>query len=693
MPSSPEKLLNNGLALHRSGQLDAARDCYQQVLVDEPSHADALHLLGVVACQQGDHDEAIRLIGRAIALQADQPAYHSNLGNALQQLGRLQDAVASYHRAIGLQTDFADAYSNLGHTLRKLGRLDEAIGAFQQAMHWKPGYGDACNGLGSTLRALGRLGEAEKCFRTAISWQPNFTAGFTNLGNTLRDLGRPDEAIECYRQALVLKPEESEILSSLGNTCREDGRNDEAIEAYEHAARQEPNNLIRRLQADMLCPTVFPDVKAMEAFRNGLLDRLDKSHYKTPKLRMDHIQRVGGEPPRNLQFHGRDDRPVREAYASLFAESFPTFDLPPPKERPRVGFIVTATHERAFLRSMAGIVQRLPGDAYDVEVICHAEGAARIRGGIDCNELKITVIPASFEPAARAIAERACDVLYFWEIGTDAVNYFLPFVRLAPVQCTSWGIQVTSGIPTVDYYLSSDLTEPGGAAQHYSEQLLLMRGMPSYQRRLRGPTMTRDRASFGLSDTRHVYLCPQQLGKFHPDFDRLLAAILHRDSQGVVVVPQGRSAPDAQRLRQRWQTTIPDVEERILFVPSQRGDDYTSLLLASDVLLDPLHFGGVNTTYDALSLGKAVVTCPGEFQRGRFTLGCYRRMDYLQCVAKDHDHYVEIAISLASDPKYRSTVESELLRRSDVLFDDQQAVDEHHRCFVKLVDIARQRAV
>jgi len=484
--SSPAQSFNEGLAHHQTGRLDAARDCYQQVLGVEPNHADALHLLGVVACQQGNNTEAIDLIQRAIVVQANQPAYHSNLGNAFQQLGRLEEAVAAYREAIRLQPDFADAFSNLGQALRKLGRLEEAYGFFQQAMQLKPGYVDACNGLGSILRALGRLSEAENCFRTAVTWQPQFAIGFTNLGNTLRDLGRAEEAIESFQQALDLQGDSADILAMLGNTCREDGRNDEATDAYRRAAQLEPDNLLRRLQAETICPTVFSDPKAIEAFRQRLLDRINQLRGQSSELRLDHIRRVGGEPPLNLQFHGRDDRPLREAYASLFAESFPAFNLQPPKGKPRIGFIVTALHERAFLRSMANVIQRLPSDAYDIEVLCDADGAARIQDGIGRDDVAARAIPAEFEPAVHAIAKRQCDVLYYWEVGTDATNYFLPFVRLAPVQCTSWGIQVTSGIPTMDYYLSSDLIEPEDATAHYSEKLVMMRAMPSYQSRLKG---------------------------------------------------------------------------------------------------------------------------------------------------------------------------------------------------------------
>lgn len=687
--SSAAQLLNEGLAHHQAGRLDQARASYQQALQMDGSQPDTLHLLGVVACQQGDNDEAVKLMGRAIALQPNQPEYRSNLGNAYQQLGRLEEAVASYREAIRLQPAFADAYSNLGHALRKLGRLDEAIGYFQQAMQLKPGYVDACNGLGSTLRSLGRLGEAETCYRTAVAWHPQYANGYTNLANTLRDLGRTDEAIECFRQSLVIRPNSPEVLTSLGNTCREDGRYDEAAEAYSQAAELEPKSLLRRLQAETLCPTVFATNDAIDAFRNGLLERLTRLRDVPLEMPLERIRRVGGEPPLNLQFHGRNDRELREAYAGLFEGKFPSFDLPARREKPRIGLVVTATHERAFLRSMAGVIERLPSDDYDLEVICHGDGAPRIRAGIERKTLATTIIPTEFELAAGVIAARAYDVLYYWEVGTDAVNYFLPFMRLAPVQCTSWGIQLTSGIPTMDYYLGSELVEPEDAAEHYSEKLLLMKGMPSYQTRLPRPAVYKSREDLGLPEDKHVYLCPQQLGKFHPDFDPLLAGILRQDPRGIVAVTEGRSAREAALLRQRWQTTIPDVESRIIFVPSQRGDDYASLLLSSDVLLDPLHFGGVNTTYDALSLGKAVVTLPGRFQRGRFTLGCYRRMNYPECVASDPDSYSRLVVKLASDSEYRNQVESEIMWPSGTLFEDDLAVEEHHRCFMQLIEIAR----
>src|SRR5688572_3013500 len=149
----------------------------------------------------------------------------------------------------------------------------------------------------------------------------------------------------------------------------------------------------------------------------------------------------------------------------------------------------------------------------------------------------LTCVPISrdFHQAADAIRAAHCAVLYFWEIGTDATNYFLPFLQLAPVQCSSWGVQVTSGIPRVRYYLGSELVEPENAAEHYSEELVLSPSLLTYQIPPQLPSPSKLRSDFGFTTRQRLYVCAQQLGKFHPDFDQLIAEILRRDGDGYFV--------------------------------------------------------------------------------------------------------------------------------------------------------------
>jgi predicted O-linked N-acetylglucosamine transferase (SPINDLY family) len=339
---------------------------------------------------------------------------------------------------------------------------------------------------------------------------------------------------------------------------------------------------------------------------------------------------------------------------------------------------------------MGGVVERMAPGLFELTVVCPNDSRETIRSGVRSPSVGILGFQGRFDQVVRTIRDARFDLLYFWEIGTDPTNYFLPFFRLAPVQCTSWGIQVTSGIPQMDYYLSSALVEPDDAADHYSEGLVLATTLLTWQERLSPPPSPKGREAFGLRPDRHVYLCAQHLGKFHPDFDPLLGAILRQDAEGLVVITEDQFGQAAPRLRSRLARTLPDVADRVVFLPFQGGADYLGLIANADVLLDPLHFGGVNSTYDGFSLNKPIVTLPGQFHRARYTLGCYKKMGISECVASDAQQYVQIAVALGTDAAFRAEVAEKVRRSSPVLFEDLEAVREHQRLFRLLLDGARQ---
>src|SRR5262249_27370718 len=62
-------------------------------------------------------------------------------------------------------------------------------------------------------------------------------------------------------------------------------------------------------------------------------------------------------------------------------------------------------------------------------------------------------------------------VLIYPEVGMDPASAHLASQRLAAVQCSSFGHPVTSGFPTIDYYLSSELMEPLDGDLQYTEEL------------------------------------------------------------------------------------------------------------------------------------------------------------------------------------------------------------------------------
>ncbi|HEY1878062.1 MAG TPA: tetratricopeptide repeat protein, partial [Rhizomicrobium sp.] len=86
-------MLTEAVRLHQAGQLEQAAGLYRKVLTAHPDSADALHLLGMVALQQGQAKTAAELIRKAIALHDREAAYHFHLALALQTLNDMQGAV------------------------------------------------------------------------------------------------------------------------------------------------------------------------------------------------------------------------------------------------------------------------------------------------------------------------------------------------------------------------------------------------------------------------------------------------------------------------------------------------------------------------------------------------------------------------------------------------------------------------
>jgi tetratricopeptide (TPR) repeat protein len=251
-----QDVLTSAIELHQTGQLRSAGQLYRQVLAREQQNADALHLLGVLHHQQGDHSYAVELISKAIALRPTVPAFHANLAEAYRAQGQFLRAVGCCRTALCLWPDYPEALCNLGLALQGLGRPDDAIEQFQHALQLRPDFAAGHNGLGTALREKGQLDEALDHFRHAVKNDPRLAMAHSNLGQLLLERGKADEALPHCQEAVRLEPDLAAAHNNLGNVLRALNRLVDARAAYSEALRLDPDlarahaNLGRTLQQE-----------------------------------------------------------------------------------------------------------------------------------------------------------------------------------------------------------------------------------------------------------------------------------------------------------------------------------------------------------------------------------------------------------------------------------------------------------
>jgi tetratricopeptide (TPR) repeat protein len=236
-----QDLLTTAIEMHRLGQLGPAAQLYERVLSQQKENAEALHLLGVIRHQQGDHARAVELIGRAVALRPNAFLFHTNLAEVYRAMGDFERAAGCCRTALRLRPDYPEALCNLGAALVGLGRQAEAIEQLRRALELKPNFATAHNNLGTALREEGQPDEALAHFRRAVELDPVYAPAQSNLGQLLLDRGQAQEALPHCQEAVRLQPKTAAMHHNLGNALRVLEQFVEARAAYLEALRLDPN--------------------------------------------------------------------------------------------------------------------------------------------------------------------------------------------------------------------------------------------------------------------------------------------------------------------------------------------------------------------------------------------------------------------------------------------------------------------
>ena len=589
-------------------------------LPDDAGLRDAL-LAACAAAGQGG-ESAARALSRLIRKRnPQQPLTYALLGALLERAGKDADARESYAAARRL-----DAGGSLALHLLNRGR------------HYLN---------------LNAAAQAERCLLLAHRLQPGAAAPLEMLGFAAYVSGDTESARTWYDRALVCAtPEEAGAIAI--------------------------NRLINTI------PQIAGSAQAIDASRERFAQDLDALQGDPPVL-VDPLAQVN-RTAFFLTFQGRDDRELNVRLAELFLRACPALGhvaahaagpLAVSGRKPRVGFVSMNLGRQSvgvWYRSLVRLI--IESERFDCVLFTSGPdldgplaAAAALR---DCH----VRLDGTLEQARARIGAATLDLLIHTDVGMHPFPYFLAFSRLAPVQALLVGHPDTSGIPALDYFVSNVFQDSAAAQIHYSERLVRLSRIPVLVEAIAPPASPLARHALGLADGMRYYLCPMMLQKMHPDFDSAIAAILRRDPQGELILFADRERPLWQtRLEDRFAGAMPDVADRIVFRPFARLEEFRSLLIEADCVLDPFHFSGGVTTHTALALGVPVITLGGELFRASMTAGIYAQAGIADCVATSREQYVELALGFAADRERRARVRAKIIAGHARIFDTRDAAE------------------
>lgn len=521
---------------------------------------------------------------------------------------------------------------------------------------------DAAHSEGNVMKAMDLL-------QQALLMNPKSPDLLNRIGNLFQDAGNQDAALEYYQRAVQANPDHAAAHQNLGVLWTVNNQPQRALSHFE-LAQKSASNPVNFVLAAKVLPVVYDSVEQMSYWRA-------RYNACTQALVADGVQvdtfNTLADTSFYLAYHGENDREIMANLGKVYrgVECPEAKRGRRPKSRKiRVGFVSAYFRDHTIGRLNLGRIRGLSRDSFEVVVIALNRSSDAMADSFRAAADQYLSLPRHVAIARRKIAELELDILVFADIGMDAMTQSLCYSRMAPIQAATWGHPDTSGSPAIDYFVSSELAEAADAHTHYTEQLECLPNLGVYYERpkLSGPKRTRE--SFGLSPTKHMYLCPQTSFKFHPLFDEALHGILESDSEGELVVLEGRVEAWTEALKRRWERVLPDGLSRVKFLKPQPQPDFLQLLASADVVLDPYPFCGGNTSYEAFAVGAPLVTYPGQYLRGRLTASMYQRMGLDSLVVGNAKQYIDAAVALGTDLDHNSAVRKSLASQAGILFEN-----------------------
>lgn len=705
-PTSPEKRLQEAVALQAQGQPLRAKQICESVLAQFPRHPMALHVLAILEAQHGSPIRALELINEAIAQAPASANFFNTRGVILQTLQRFEEALASFDRANELVGGHPQMQFNRGVVLHAMARFDEAVHSYDKALAGDPANPQIHNNRGNALQAMGRYEEAVAAYDRALAAAPNFPVALSNRGGALQALGRMQEALELFERVIALDPSDLNALYNRANILVELGRPAEALTALDAALRSNPQFKAAILKrADVMQDLNRPD-EAMAGYRallssaperaedRALLDRaaVELVWCQRKTCSWADLETTQAAARRSLQMGS----PVSSPFLSLCLFDDPEMQLNyaqrhwrelrragvSPLTRPhaqqgriRIGYLSGDFGDHATSFLLAGMLEAHDRSAFETIGYSYGpddRGVMRSRMS-KAVERFVDGRTMTDDELARRIADDGVDILVDLKGYTRGQRSGVLAFRPAPICAQYLGYPGTMGSPAVDYIFADPFLIRPQDERYFSEAVVRL--PDTYQanddtRVIAATTLTR--AAVGLPEDAFVYCAFNRQYKITPEVLDVWARILRAVPKGVLwFVSENASAEANLRSEASARGIDP---RRLVFSPQAPHAEHLARHRLADLFLDTWPVCAHTTASDALWAGLPMITLPGRSFISRVGGSVLTAIGMPELIASNAAAYEALAIAMAEKPDELKRVREKLAehRRSAALFDTKR---------------------
>jgi predicted O-linked N-acetylglucosamine transferase (SPINDLY family) len=602
------------IALFNAGHYADLESNARALLEQLPNSGFVWKVLGLSLKMQGK--DALQAMQKAAKLLPNDAEAHSNLGNALNELGQFEDAVASFRRALALKPDYAEAHSNLGNALKDLGQFDAAVASYGRALKLKPDLPEVHYNLGNALQALKKSDDAVASYRRALALRPDYADAYSNLGISLQELGQLEDAAASYRKALTFPSEFAEVQHlNLGNTLKDLGRIDEATASYRRAL------------------TVKPDF--VEA-HSSLLFTQNYRHDRSAVDLLADARRFGDLVAAQA--------PAHQAWQNA----------PEPEKCLRVGLVSGDLRNHPVGFFLQGVLAALASQsAGRLQLVAYTTQSGsdalteRIR---NCCHGWHSAVGLSDERLAQKIRDDGIDILLDLS-GHTAHNRLPMFARKpAPVQASWLGYFATTGVAAIDYLIADPWTLPQTEEIYFTEKIWRL---PETRLCFTPPEVDLDLDVSPLPALANGYVtfgCFNNLAKMNDQVVAVWAKVLQSTPHSKLFL----KAAQLNEVSMQQNTVARFVAHgidpaRLMIEGAEPREKYLAAYGRVDIALDPFPYPGGTTTVEGLWMGVPAVTLAGTCFLARQGVGILMNAGLAEWIASDADDYVARTVLHAAD--------------------------------------------